>query len=111
MTAQSISLATIGDFPLKKLGMEIMRVLKVAPKFGDAIAEIVSEESVRRIQGRDSLCTFIPVAATEERRHAANWASSVCGKFQQWAAEAPEFSGEFLAVADFLKKVEEANRG
>ena len=110
MNPQSISLATIGDFPLKKLSAEIARLLKVAPHFGDAVAELVAEESTRRIQGRDSLCAFIPVAPTEERRHAANWAASVRGKFQQWAAEAPEFSGEFLAGADFLKKVEEANR-
>lgn len=110
MTTQSISLAAISDFPLKKLSMEIMRLLKFAPKFGDAVAELVAEESTRRVQGRDSLVTCIPVAAADERKAACNWACHVRQKFEQWGREAPEFAAEFIAAAEFVKQVEMANR-
>jgi hypothetical protein len=108
--AQTISLGTIGDFALNKLSAEIARLLKQCPRYGDEVATIVSEESVRRVQGRDSSCVIIPIATVEEKRAAANWAFGVGQKFSQWAAEVPEFASEFNACADFLRQIEAANR-
>jgi len=99
-------LGALSDFVLRRLSREIRELLKSAPTFGNQLAELVCEEQVHRVQGRDPVCGELPRAGLYETEAVAHWAGCTRTVFEILRDDAPELSEQIEKALEFIQRIE-----